>query len=342
MKTKQILVCFIVLIFLVGIFTSCRIVSPGNVGDSADLDQNPAVDAGTDQEQDSTPVFFTDEEGYVDIRLKGGEATIHFNADKWEEFRDYLGAYSDTEGKKLLEESDFPITGLSSEIKDIFVGQIPGMNSHIEIPFNVPSVVMLLEDGSVAYVAAIPPYLEPGAGLEATKLKGLADIVSLSYESTGEGIGDTTVYAVGGEDQRYDVQIPWKLRFLTDGRWICNLAVDDEGMPTICGYLEFSPDNSVEWYVGWPNSDIASGFEGTYELVLAEGQDARPGTIVFDMKLTYVYEGKSNNEPLKGMYFTEAYDYSEICLNLFHADGDYLYTPDIDVYEFVLEEAAMR
>ena len=341
MKTKRILVVFIALIFLAGIFSSCRNASPGSVGDSADLDQNPIVDAGADQEQDSNPEFFTDEEGFVAIRLEGGEASIHFNATKWEEFGDYLGAYNDSEGKKLLEDSDFPVTGLSSKIKDIFVGQIPGMNSHIEIPFNVPSVVMLLEDGSVAYVAAIPPYPEPGAGLEATSLTGLADIVSLSYESTGEGIGDTTVYAIDGEDLRYDVQIPWKLRFLTDGRWICNLDVDDEGMPTVCGYLEFLPGNSIEWYVGWPNSDIAMGYEGTYELILAESQNARPGTIVFDMKLTYVYEGKSNNEPLKGMYFTEAYDYGEICLNLFPADGDYLYTPDIDVYEFILEEAAM-
>ena len=338
MNKKRMISAIVTLVFLVGMMASCGIPLPDNIRDMVDLDQHPA-DTVADQSRDDESVEYTDEEGFVTVWVKDGEAELHYNVDTWAKSWEHMSEFVDDDTMTQLREKNFPVKGLSSKIVDVFVGAITGIGDHYLLPFSPPMIVLLLEDGTVTYIESdiFAPFF--GDGVSGTSLQGITDIVSIKYESSGEGIGDATVYATDSEGKIYDTLIAWNLRNLLFGQWLCMLSMNDSGNADVCGYLEFFPGNEVRWFVGWPNSDIAYDYTGTYELTLAEGQEYRPGTITLNMEEVFVIDGEVSDKPFNGTYFIESTYYGELRLFLYPLDGDYLYAPDIDVYEFFLANA---
>jgi len=229
-----------------------------------------------------------DKEELVELRIENGEAELLFNIERWDalygirEFgeRNYPGA--------ALEEGPFPLE-LQGRVKDACIGKVAELNTEWAEPFAMPAVLLLMEDGSVAWTQA-NPYMA-AYGLVIDPLPWLGGIASLSYESDREGFGNMTIYAIGNDGARYDVRIPCGLISVFAAEWISGYHIDDPGH-----VLKLNEDGTFS----------LNAIMGTYKIALEEDADQRPGTITF-----YTQEKE-------GSYFV---DYDGFLLRLFPADG---------------------
>ena len=286
-----------------------------------------------------------DAEGLVQVRIESGEAVIWFDYDKWDRLYDIYAFMK--EFNLVLKNPDipFPIIGLSGKVRDACIGKIESLDLLNYQDFTSLTVFLLMEDGGVEwfyadpFVPLIPETMD--AHWSMGRLPWMDGIESLSYESDNEGMGEMTIYAVDFEGRRFDLRIPWHFKNFFAGTWLCDLEVPGYGW--VCAYLGFMPDGSVIY--GLTTSFESPGeflaqYSGSFFIVLAEEQEYRPGTIVFDMTLESIsdkYGRIDSRHEIKGSYFSEV-DYGG-SLNLWLSDGDPLYQPmgtPVDSYNFGL------
>ena len=261
----------------------------------------------------------TDNEGLVTVTVKDGKAGLSFDLDKWIELHDEILTISpDVSDISQLGKGPFEIAGLSGKVKDACVGKVGVLDNHDYKNFVFPAVMLLMEDGSLEYTLADP--LSGDLISSAGKLPWLKNIVSLSYEQKGEGLGDMTIYADDADGLRYDTGLLGGFMNVFDYDWVAELGND------ACCTLSFSENGEVTLGAGWIGSEITDSYPGTYTIYLAENaaDGQRPGVISFAFP-TF----KS------GTYFFEADAYY---LKLWISDGDPFCVDDggsaVESYEF--------
>lgn len=117
-----------------------------------------------------------DVEDLVEVHIEDGKATAYFMVERWDELY----------GMDDIHEGAFKISGPAGRVKDAAIARIPELHFANGMEVTVPSIFLLLEDGSVAWSHA-DMYLSEGGNpeLQSYPLMGLKGIVSFSYESDG-------------------------------------------------------------------------------------------------------------------------------------------------------------
>ncbi len=275
-----------------------------------------------EREANQALIVRSDAEGLVEIRIEKGKASAQLNAARFETLYNYSGEYGE-----LLFDGRLPIKGLSGKVKDGCVAQVEQIDYLNGTDFVTPTIFLLMEDGSVEWVPVelfSQGYGEPEL-YSWGPLMWIEGIVSLSYESDGEGMGSMTVFATDKGGIRYDLSIPVNFMELCNGSWICDLngeaaSFDSEGY---FGVLTFTPEGGAAFEAGWVDGGDVLRYVGSYELSIAENGKRRPGILSFDLKLEAESHAPDAPKRIRGSYFADVYGI--IMLDLWHSDGDFLY-----------------
>lgn len=338
MKLKKTLIIFILIISVIFITSCNKDKLPVNKDSNSDGKKiNSSIGDKTEN-----AIVKEDDDGLVNIRVKDKKIYLSFDVDKWlkdQDFYDYLETQKeifDYDGGIVDEE--FVIEGLSGVVKDVCIGKIGSLVYVYDSDFVTPAAFFLMEDGTVEWMHAFPYITEfPDETIYMNRYKSygkipwIKDIISLSYETEPEGIGNKSVFATDKNGLKYNLKIPARLNEITNLLWSTEPFYDEQ-RDSICVIdLEIFKDGKAVFRKGRPDSSPDQIYEGTYEISLDESSSKgyRPGIILFDLKLK-----SSNidveNKGFKGAYFIESYFTSMI---LWPADGDNFHQ-GIEEYEF--------
>jgi hypothetical protein len=241
---------------------------------------------GNPQPQEDAVIVRTDPLGLVTVTIEDGEATVSFHPEVWEEYADETLVYETAEAY-MPSEGPFPVYTNYGVVKDAVVGQVPAMNINHMSDFVLPSVFLLMENGTVEWAVPNPFELYPEWGEVETiaTLRHLNDIVALSYESDKEGIGEMTVYAEDASGLHYDVRVAQKLNGLYSGLY--RHTYENNGS-TYTLDLMFGKNGNMKLHNHLRDStDWEVMYAGTYTLHLDEeaSKGMRPGMLSVDLSL---------------------------------------------------------
>lgn len=289
---------------------------------NANQDKTPG-DKNTDGAGEGGVILRSDAKNLVQVRIENGEASVQLNAERFDELYDYSSRY---EGE--IYTGAIKIAGHSGKIKDACVAQIPELDFLNGTDFVTPAIFLLMENGTVEHVIVdFYPHESPVGEFQSEELLWMKDIVSLSYENDGEGIGAMTVYAEDKNGVRYDLRIPGTFCELYSGPWACDM----HNAGGCYGVLTFAEDGTVVFEKGWVDEGNPARYTGTFELTIAENADRRPGMMTLDLYLDSSSNTRGNPKEIHGTYFAEVSNL--IGLDLWHSDGDYLQTDETAVME---------
>lgn len=278
------------------------------------------VNKSTESATTSGVIVRTDNENLVEVRIENGEATVTLNADRFDELYDYSKRY---EGK--IYTGTIKIAETSGKVKDACIAQIPELDYMNGTDFVIPTIFLLMENGTVeSTLVDFYPHEFQTAEFLSRQLLWMEDIVSLSYENDGEGIGAMTVYAEDKSGIRYDLRIPASFCELYSGPWVCDFYnIEGHYMSGYYGVLTFFEDGTVVFEKSWMEEGNPARYTGTFDLVIAENTGRRPGMMDFDLYLDS--SSNINGEPkeIHGTYFAEVSNL--IGLNLWYGDEDHLH-----------------
>jgi len=213
-------------------------------------------------------VIRQDAEGLVKVRIENGELTVSFDASKW---GDLIAIYHDREPESTnhLAEGSLgepkTVHGLSGKATDAYVARVDALDVN-EYGFVLPSVVVLMEDGSLEWFQAdpfIPEIKSFGA------LPWLKDITDLSFEPSREG--NRTIFATDSDGQRWDVRSFCALMYVFDYEWVCEIgpAPDDDIEAII---VNFDTSEKLSVRKGLLNmGDAYAFYTGKYTLSADDG-----------------------------------------------------------------------
>lgn len=285
-----------------------------------------------------------DEEGLVAVRIVEGAASISFDLARWEQIHQISEQVKTFHPDSELVEGEFPIENESGRIKDAVVGKVPGISLFAYYDFIVPTVFLLMEDGSVEWLSALPRLSDDVEQLyRSCRLPWIRGIESLSYEPESEGRGDMTVFAVDAAGLHYDLRIPSDLAGLPGHSWECTLLYPDEYAGEYVAFLTLEEEGGASLTKGLRESEIDEIYRGSYQISLDDEATlgCRPGIILFDLELSYsVWEDEGaldNDGGIRGSYFIETGE-GGASFTLWLSDGDALHE-GMDEYVFFLEYA---
>ena len=179
-------------------------------GSSWGLSEAPEepVAAPEEEEEPDSILVRQDEEGLVSVRIEDGKAEVLFDLDRWETLYN-ISDRIDTSfyDPDLLREGPFRIEGLSGRVRDACIGKVKMLDHKHYENFTVPSVVLLMEDGTLEYFLA-DPYIGDYEWVfySQGRLPWLKDIVSLAYGQDGDGFGDMTIFAWDSQGMLFDIR----------------------------------------------------------------------------------------------------------------------------------------
>ncbi|MGB4313050.1 MAG: hypothetical protein ACOX0L_06595 [Natronincolaceae bacterium] len=306
-------------------------------------------------------VIFTreDEDRLVKINIKDGEASIYFDLDRWDELHNIYDGGLDFFDTAKLQEGPFPIIVKSGKVKDACIGKIQLMD-YSQYEFTMPTVVLMMEDGSLEWFFADPYMTEDLSKMGGEyenyqnfrshgKLAHMDNFSSFFYESDGEGIGDNkSIYITNEIGDKFDFYYLWLETMLYDGVWICELFSPrgEDGYP-VNGYFSFERDGSFNFNVGIGNSyepehvEYIEYWVGNAEMITKTDRSYPLGTIVYDLHVDWwvdeCVEGDCESEKLReisGSY--RSFIGSDAGLTLCYNDGDDLYQQNKDLKTFNL------
>ncbi|MDR0468517.1 MAG: hypothetical protein LBH09_00910 [Peptococcaceae bacterium] len=231
------------------------------------------------------------EDGLISLTIKDGKAELSFDDDLWEERYGLYGIaspefYSDD----LILPGPFPVIFYDGEmpaVRDACIAQIAALDLLQTTTTIIPSVVLLLEDGSVCMTLADPYTQGDDTEFYCWRLPWLEDIVSLS--SRADSDGNMTVYAADSRRMQYDIRIPAEFTYLFDRTLYCEIPLFDE-YDDGGDYMtfEFTEDKRVTFEKYFSHGELYEEYYGTYDIQLAENPrrgSAPTGAITFDLSL---------------------------------------------------------
>lgn len=158
----------------------------------------------------------TDADGLVSIEIKNGEALLTYHLDRWNVkygiYNQDFGAYD----KSWMKEGPFPVQTHSGTVVDACIGQIEEFGNIGWGEVLCPTVILLMDDGSLEQFIA-DPFIGEDTDLLYTfrKLNWIDEVDILTYEKEKDGIGENTIYATDKKGLRYDLRFPIRYDFLT-------------------------------------------------------------------------------------------------------------------------------
>lgn len=226
-----------------------------------------------------------DEEGLVQVRIVNGAAELSFDLERWEA----LHGLKPEEHEGVLHKGPFDIISAHGAIKDACIVQVPEMDTrHRHEEFVTPTVMLLMEDGSLEYLLADPLedrmddcYYSYGP------LPWLKQIESLSYQSASEGLSPT-IFATDSSGFRYNAIRAARYCFIFYGDW--NMPLDPEvgGRSGYIAVLRFLNETQAEFLVK-SKYEVTEYYVGEYELLLRE--DGHAATTYDAIDFTLSLEG---------------------------------------------------
>ena len=293
--------------------------------------------------KDSAPLVVTDEQKLVEIVIENGVASLNFDLPRWAElFRDNGSA---NEEFAVMKKGPYTIETLSGKVKNACVGRVAEMDWISQNDFILPSIILLMEDGSLEWLLA-DPFLfdQTDSAYSLGRLPWLKDIVSLSFEPAREGIGENTFFAEDKNGLHYDLKVAQSFIDIFAGVWIAAVGIEPEVHSDCTAYLQFFADGETI-FIKESSGDYSQReiYKGQYQVYLDEEGSGRyrAGIIAFDLTLQQNEAGKKNlnKSPakIKGTFFAEANDASH--LHLWVSDGDPLHFEQgkpVEYYDFTL------
>lgn len=300
---------------------------PENTADTTKATDAPDPDDGSKTRRD--------EEGLVTVTIKDGVAEIEFDLDRWDElyglagYIDYYGYYFDDEDIEL-KKGPFPVMSYYDEkgVVDACLGKLPSPYGYEE-EYPVPTVVFLLEDGSLEHSKADLAAANAWENFYTNQLYWLSDITSLAY-ADGEAI-----YATDKDGLRYNIMTSNLLQSVvlsgTWGRWSAPLLENSPDGNEYYGYLMFGEEGTAMFEIGVKERLACAGYAGNYGFVLAENDESGypAGSFIFDLELEWTEGNRSFlgglPDKLHSCYVPDLSNIYRL-VPLRHHDGDYLFT----------------
>lgn len=329
----------LIIILIISLIGGCgKKVEKDSLGD---VDKDPNKNDHAESLNEKETIIREEEDKLVKVAIEDGTASIFFDFHRWEELHELKETAFDFIDTDAMEEGPFVIETESGKVADAIIGKIQSI-TYSEYNFVIPTIVLLMEDGSLEWLYA-DPYMtedlkELGGEYENYvnfrsfgKLSYKDDFVSLSYESDNEGFGSYTIFLENKKSDKFDFRNILFHDRLVHGTWTCPLPPTGQ----ICGYLSFNENGEVHWEIGMGNDYETSPFEafevwdGTYEYIMTEAGGYPLGTLVFDMGGWWIYEGSDDDADLgystkiEGSYRTEFQ--SDGSMTLYYNDGVMLY-----------------
>lgn len=289
---------------------------------------------GPDKEDLTEGFSREDEEGLVRVDVHfNGEAYISFNLERWNELHD-LYNWPDGYEFDALSDGPFPIEVISGNILDVCIAKIEYIDYNY-YSFVTPAVILLMDDGGFEWFFADPYMAHDIEGVEGSRYfctfwkiphKDTFGGGSFSYASTGEGVGEKTLYVTSVYGDKYDFRYLWMENLLVGCTWVCD-AYDVEGhyVPGYYGVFTFGEDGAVVFEKGWVE-DGPLRYTGTSDLSASGHGDQRPGILKLDLVLDSGSYAENIPKEIHGSFFAEM-DGSTL-LELWYSDGDPLYTEE--------------
>lgn len=268
----------------------------------------------------------------VEVHIENGQASIRLNPQRWDAlYGAELAEISPMfEGEESIDFSDpsffVPIHRTDDvPIKEACIGTVPGFSDGSLYSFPIPIAMLLREDGRVEAVFADP--FATYFSSEGLLLPFLAGVEALYVDiSSGDGIGDPSIYALCADKLRYDLQylFPHTISEVFGVKWSCALA--SPPMETTM-QLQLFEDGAAKLTFFDGHNPMAE-YTGTHEFVLAEDQEYRPPTLVLNLTLTACHNPAIQAQSsIKGSYFYEL-GVQDKYLQLWQSFGDALYVDE--------------
>lgn len=329
-----------------------------------DLESNPASNQQNIETQEATKkglprkdsvlsgnhsLIRTDEENIVSVAIENDKASIHFEREKWNEVRGLSYGEDIYFIPETMPDAFYPIQVEEGNIVDACIAKIPSLETNIsDEDYIIPVVVLLKDNDSIEWFYANPNAVFIPDGDEEPnyivttfgELPYRDHFKSLSYESSGEGVGEKTIYITNDLGVRFDFLYMYLEEQLQYGIWVCEFPGE-----SVRGYLSIDRDGGALFRVGNGKSvglyleDNYELWEGSINYVKSPDQYLPPGVLEFDLELMVHWydEGYHMPSEIHGSYRAEITLTQDGMLRLYHNDGDQLYpSTDNSVLTFEL------
>lgn len=330
-KYLKVIYTVVTILMFVSFLTACgqAEINPPIDKESPDLDKNA--------ENNGNP-FFEDEEGHVRVALEDGKASITFNVERWNETYGFQndGYYFIPDD---LQDVFFPIIARSGNVIDACVARVMSLGSYFTDDFELPVVVLLMDDGSIEWFYADPNsthyFLELNPGdmysidtYEKIERKYSGDFVSINCVSNDEDSNYKTIYAVSSYGYSFDFYEMYLENQLFDNVWICELQED-----SLYGYLSVDENYNASFsisgvkFTDLSSSDLHLIWSGMARYVTSPDDDLPLGTITFDMESATEssVDGLMLPQDMVGDYLADITFDKDHQMTLYHKAGDKLY-----------------
>ncbi len=304
---------------LVFSFAAC-----GGKTDNTGSDGNEDADDVLDQVEGET-IVVTDEAGFVTVEITDGAATVFFHPEVWAEHEDETMINENSEAYVPTDEP-FPVITYGERVAAAAVGQVEAMGgNHMSEIFTMPSLFLAMDDGTVEWLQLNPFIMYPGDEFHSIiTLPFLENIVSLSFEPDGEGVGEHTVYAKDAKGLHYDVRNAHKYADFFEGYWSGTVELGEDEFYI---YMIFGRNGLVKMSRSRAYSDDwGSSYSGTFHMHMDEESSLGylPGILSVDLELDPGQRiADIGDAPLniKGDFFAESGGFQG-WMTLYHADRD--------------------
>ena len=195
-------------------------------------------------------------------------------------------------------------------------------------------LAMLMEDGTVHWLT-LDPYAQSFESHG--QLPFLDGVIALEPGVQAEGIGEPTLFALGEAGRRCDIGrlFPYTRTYILDDTWVTELGADGDGN-AVYGYLSLFQDDTAVYEIARALSpDMAARYEGSYHLVVWEGEGEQypPGVLELRLQMTDVWDPDFELPPRIETSFFADPGVQDVFLALHLNDGDGL-LHDSDTYSF--------
>lgn len=263
-------------------------------------------------------IVIKDKDELVSVRIQEGLAYLSFNREYWN---------MDLESTEYLIET-------KNTVKDALVATVKHENPETVFP----TVVLLMEDGTVEWLLASPfedtkfdkPTIK-SKFVSFGKIPWIKDIKSLVLEDSKEGIGLPTIYAIDNKDSKYDLSTLSYLTHHFGSLFDSELALQNDFESELYTFLELEENGNVKLMRKLIDGHIQHTYKGSYSVSFDEAPK-----ITFDLKLEDSTEQEEIPTSLKGIYWLDVKPYKHI--SLFLSEGDLLSDNQVE-YKLFFKEA---
>lgn len=304
----------------------------------------------TNKNKQPEAIICEDADKLVKLSLVDGAATIAFDLERWNKLHHIYDYDPDFFSPEKLREGPFPIIVESGKIKEAYIAKLASLDYGL-YDFDMPIVVMLMDDNSIEWLPANPfdstdlSYL--GGEYEnydnfrsSGKLAYRDNFTSLVYAADNEGLGNMTLYAVNELGHMYDFYYLWLETRLCDGSWISEIVpAQSEDDFSIQGRLTMSPEGQVTFDLGiiegidYEIKELYESWQGEAQLITSTDQLYPLGSLLLDLTLDKSPLYELPTDKIKASYRADIGPDGD--LSLFYNNGTALYQNDENIQQFL-------